>query len=143
MVGDLFFGPVLFVLSGNITLERTLIYVLGSFCGACVLTGFLVSMGALTMFVGGRGEQADLGFQAILILASYPLDIFGGFTKVLLFTVIPAAFVSGLPTRLIDDFNAVAAMTVIASALFFGGLGVISFNAGLRRYTSGAMWTKA
>jgi hypothetical protein len=47
----------------------------------------------LTLFVGGRGEQADLGFNAILIFASYPLDLFGGArTKMLLFTAVPAAF---------------------------------------------------
>ena len=61
------------------------------------LVGFLVSVGSLTLFVGGRGEQADLGFHAILILASYPLDMFGGATKVVLFTAVPAAFVTGLP----------------------------------------------
>jgi ABC-2 type transport system permease protein len=115
----------------------------GSLCGAVVLTGFLVMMGALTMFVGGRGEQADLGFQAILILASYPLDIFGGLTKLLLFTLIPAAFVSGLPTKLVDDFSLLNAVPVVLSALLFAALGVFSFRAGLRRYTSGALWTRA
>jgi ABC-2 type transport system permease protein len=143
MVGDMFFGPVLFVLAGTPTVERTSIYLIGSLCGAAVLVGFLVSIGALTMFIGGRGEQADLGFQAILILASYPLDVFGGLTKVILFTVIPAAFVSGLPTRLIDEFNPLTALTVLGSAAFFALLAVITFRAGLRRYTSGALWTRA
>ncbi len=43
-----------------------------------MLVGFLVALGSLTLFAGGRGEQADLGFQAILIFASYPIDVFGG-----------------------------------------------------------------
>jgi len=143
MVGDLLFGPVLFVLAGAPTLERTLIYIVGSICGAIVLSGFLVSLGALTMFVGGRGEQADLGFQAILILASYPLDVFGGLTKVVLFTAIPAAFVSGLPTRLVDDFTVGTAAAIAGSAAFFALLAFVMFQAGLRRYTSGALWTRA
>jgi ABC-2 type transport system permease protein len=143
MVGDLFFGPVLFVLSGTPTVERTLVYIAGSICGAIVLVGFLVALGALTMFVGGRGEQADLGFQAILILASYPLDVFGGLTKLILFTAIPAAFVSGLPTRLVDDFSLSTAAAVGASAAFFFALATVTFSMGLRRYTSGALWTRA
>ncbi|MEA2498619.1 MAG: viologen exporter family transport system permease protein, partial [Actinomycetota bacterium] len=49
MVGDLLFGPILFVLAGTPTIERTLVYVVGSICGAIVLTGFLVALGALTM----------------------------------------------------------------------------------------------
>jgi ABC-2 type transport system permease protein len=143
MLGDLFFGPVLFVLAGAPTPGRTLVYIVGSICGAFVLTGFLVTMGSLTMFVGGRGEQADLGFQAILILASYPLDIFGGLTKLLLFTAIPAAFVSGLPTKLVDNFSVLNAAPVIGAAIFFATLGTVMFQAGLRRYTSGALWTRA
>ena len=143
MVGDLFFGPFLFVLAGTPTPERALIYILGSICGACVLVGFLVAMGALTMFIGGRGEQADLGFQAILILASYPLDVFGGLTKVILYTAIPAAFVSGLPTRLIEEFHPLDALVVVGAAAFFVLLAVVTFRAGVKRYTSGALWTRA
>jgi ABC-2 type transport system permease protein len=97
----------------------------------------------LTLFVGGRGEQADLGFQAILILASYPLDIFAGATKLLLFTAVPAAFVTGLPSSLIDDFRWTTAGALIAAASLFVTLGAALFHLGMRRYSSGAVWTKA
>jgi ABC-2 type transport system permease protein len=143
MLGDLIFGPVLFLLAGEPTLERTVIFVLASLCGAAVMVGFLVLMGALTLFIGGRGEQADLGFQAILILASYPLDIFAGATKLLLFTALPAAFVTGLPSRLIDDFRWTTAAGLIAAAAVFVTLGAALFYLGLRRYSSGAVWTRA
>jgi ABC-2 type transport system permease protein len=143
MLGDLLFGPVLFLLAGAPTPERTATYVVGSLCGAAVLVGFLVLMGALTFFVGGRGEQADLGFQVILILASYPIDVFGGLTKVLLFTAVPAAFVTGLPTRLVDAFDPVTLGVLLGAATFFCALGAAAFHLGLRRYTSGALWTGA
>jgi ABC-2 type transport system permease protein len=143
LLGDLFFGPVLFVLAGAPTWERTLVYVAASLCGAGVLVGFLVFMGALTLFIGGRGEQADLGFQAILILASYPLDVFGGVTKVLLYTAVPAAFVTGLPTSLVDDFDPATAAALVGAAAFFLALGALAFTLGLRRYSSGAVWTRA
>jgi ABC-2 type transport system permease protein len=139
----LLFGPILFALAGAPTLERTAIYVLGSLCGAAVLVGFLIAMGSLTLFFGGRGEQADLGFQVILILASYPLDVFGGVTKLLLYTAIPAAFVTGLPTDLVDDFEPATALALLAAAALFVVLGAATFRLGLRRYTSGAMWTRA
>ena len=143
LLGDLLFGPILFALAGAPTLERTAIYVLGSLCGAAVLVGFLIAMGSLTLFFGGRGEQADLGFQVILILASYPLDVFGGVTKLLLYTAIPAAFVTGLPTDLVDDFEPATALALLAAAALFVVLGAATFRLGLRRYTSGAMWTRA
>lgn len=143
LLGDLFLGPALFVAAADPTFERSALFVIASLCGATVLLGFLIGAGSLTFFVGGRGEQADLGFQAILILASYPLDVFGGLTKLLLFTAIPAAFVTGLPTRLVDDFDPLTAAALGGAAGFFAALGTTLFHLGLKRYTSGALWTRA
>jgi ABC-2 type transport system permease protein len=143
MLGDLMFGPVLFVVAGDPTVERVGIYLVASLCGAAVMVGFMVALGALTLFVGGRGEQADLGFQAILILASYPVDLFAGATKLLLFTAVPAAFVTGLPTALVDEFRPGTAVALLAAACAFLLLGLVAFQLGMRRYTSGAVWTKA
>ena len=105
LLGDLAFGPVLFVVAGDPTPERAVVFVFGAVCGTVVLVGFLVALGSVTLFAGGRGEQADLGFQAILIFASYPIDVFGGLTKLFLFTAVPAAFVTGLPTSLVSSFT--------------------------------------
>jgi ABC-2 type transport system permease protein len=142
LVGDLFFGPILFIASGSPTPERVALFIAGSLCGAAVLVGFMVAAGALTFFIGGRGAQADLGFQAILILASYPLDVFGGATKLLLFTAVPAAFVTGLPTELVDSFDAGTALALIGAATAALGLAFGLFSAGLRRYSSGAVFVR-
>jgi ABC-2 type transport system permease protein len=141
-VGDLLFGPVLFAVAGHPTPQRTVMYLLGSAAGSVVLIGFLVACGALTLFVGGRGEQADLGFNAILIFASYPLDLFGGATKVLLFTAVPAAFVTGLPARLVRSFDLGEALLLPAVAALFALLGWSLFQLGLRRYSSGSIWMR-
>jgi viologen exporter family transport system permease protein len=141
-MGDLLFGPVLFALTGRPTPERAALFVLGVVAGTAVLTGFLVICGALTLFVGGRGEQADLGFNAILIFASYPLDLFGGATKVLLFTAVPAAFVTGVPARLVHAFDPAAAALLIAVAAGTMAAGAGVFALGLRRYCSGSLWVR-
>ena len=141
-MGDLLFGPALFLVAGHPTPERTAVFLLGALAGSVVLIGFLVACGALTLFVGGRGEQADLGFNAILIFASYPLDLFGGATKVLLFTAVPAAFVTGLPARLVRNFDPASALLLAAVAVAFALLGWGLFTLGMRRYSSGSIWTR-
>ncbi len=143
LLGDLAFGPVLFVVAGHPTPERAVVFVFGAICGSVVLVGFLVALGSVTLFAGGNGEQADLGFQAILIFASYPLDVFGGVTKVFLFTAVPAAFVSGLPTNLVASFSWPVAAAAMGAAAAFAGIAVTTFGLGLRRYSSGALWTRA
>ena len=144
LLGDLAFGPVLFVVAGDPTPERAAVFVFGAICGTVVLVGFLVALGSVTLFAGGRGEQADLGFQAILIFASYPIDVFGGLTKLFLFTAVPAAFVTGLPTRLVVELQLAGGRGRRRRRRpFFAIAAVATFTLGLRRYSSGALWTRA
>jgi ABC-2 type transport system permease protein len=138
-LGDVGFGVVLFALAANPTPQRVLIYITGSVASAILLTGFLVAIGSLVFFTG-RGQAADLGLHSVLLLASYPADVFTGATKALLYTAIPAAFVSAVPARLIDDFDPVDGVVLLGAAGFFATVGWASFAAGLRRYTSGSAW---
>lgn len=141
-LGDLVFGVGLFALSGPPSVERTLIYVFGSLAGAAVLSGFLVAIGSLTFFVR-RGEPGELGFHSIILLASYPVDIFAGVTKVFLYSAVPAAFVAAVPSSLIDDFDVTNAVVLLAVACGFVALAWTVFTLGLRRYTSSSLWTRA
>ena len=79
----------------------------------------------------------------MILLGSYPVDVFAGMAKVVLYSVVPAAFVSSVPAKLIDSFDigALAWLAIVASV--FAIAGWMTFTAGLRRYTSGAVWTRA
>jgi ABC-2 type transport system permease protein len=143
LLGDLVFGPLLFLASGHLTAGRIGLYVAGSLAGAAVFVSFVVALGSLTLLIGGRGEQADLGYQAILILASYPLDVFGGLTKLVMFTVIPAAFITGLPVHLVDHFTWATAATLTGVGVAAIAFARWSFTLGLKRYRSGALWVRA
>ena len=138
-LGDVAFGVVLFVVAAHPTPQHVLVYVVGSLASAVLLTGFLVLTGSLSFFVG-RGEASDLSLHSVLLLASYPADVFTGATKALLYSAVPAAFVSAVPARLIDDFDVVDALVLVGAAGVFAVLGWSVFTLGLRRYTSGSAW---
>ena len=92
-VGDLIFGVVLFIVRCNPTPQhKAQSSRWECLCAARTITGFLVLMGSLSFFVG-RNEAGDLGFHALLLFSSYPVDIFAGATKVFLYAVVPAGFV--------------------------------------------------
>jgi ABC-2 type transport system permease protein len=141
-IGDLVFGITLFAVSGAPTPERTAVYVLGALAGAAVLTGFLVITGSLSFFAG-RGETGELGFHAILLLSNYPVDIFGGATKVLLYTAVPAAFVASVPSRLVSQFDMRGAVVLVCVAAVFATAAWATFTIGLRRYRSSSLWARA
>ena len=117
-LGDLAFGIGLFLFACDPTPTRTAIFVLVVLASATLLTGFLVLTGALAFFLG-RSESGELGFHGMLLLGAYPVDLFAGAIRVLLFTVIPAAFVSAVPAQLVTDFDPGRAVALTAAAVGF------------------------
>ena len=141
-MGDLAFGVVLFAVVGHPTPARTVTFLLVVLASAVLLTAFLVLTGALAFFLG-RSESGELGFHAMLLLGAYPVDVFAGAVKVFLFTLVPAVFVAAVPARLIDDFDLARAIELVSVAAVFALAASTTFRLGLRRYTSGSVWTRA
>jgi ABC-2 type transport system permease protein len=141
-LGDTIFGVALFAVVGNPTPMRTLVY-LGSVCGSVILlTSFLVLVGSLSFF-GGGSDSSDLGFNTILTLSNYPLDLFGGGARLLMYSVVPAAFVSTVPAQLIDNFQPRLALSMAGAVMVFAVAAYTTFTLGLRRYSSGSIWTRS
>ena len=140
-VGDLVFGVLLFTFTGSHTVARTAVFAGAVIAVAILVTGFLVLTGSLAFFIG-RNEGGELGFHAMVLLGAYPVDVFAGAVKVVLYTVVPAAFVSSVPARLIEDFSVTRALLLAGVAATFALAGWAAFTLGLRRYTSGSVWTR-
>ncbi len=141
-VGDLAFGPILFLLAANPTPARTATYLIGALSGAAVLVGFLILIGS----VGIRYRNdvvSDQGFQAILLFAFYPVDIFGPLARFFMYVVIPAGFVSAVPVRLVEEFSFGLLALQLSVACVLLAAGVATFNWAMRHYTSGAAWSAA
>jgi ABC-2 type transport system permease protein len=141
-VGDIAFGVALFLVAGHPTPARFATFVFVSTLAAVVFASFLVLTGSLTFF-SGSSSVSDLAFNAIVMLASYPADIFGGATRALLYTALPAAFVAAVPARLLRSFDTSDALVLAASALAFATAATGAFTVGLRRYTASSLWSRA
>jgi ABC-2 type transport system permease protein len=71
------------------------------------------------------------------MFSSYPLGIFDGWTRVLVFTLLPAAFVGAIPAGLVRSFDQAALAELAAAAAISLGVGAAVFHRGLKRYQSG------
>lgn len=141
-LGDFFFGLGLFAFMGSPTPVRFLIFVFGVVVSAVILAGFFIMIGSLGFFAG-RGDSADMLFHSVLLFGQYPVDIFPGLIRLFLYAVMPAAFLGAVPAKLMLDFDPLWAVLSVLVAVGFVSFGSLCFGLGLRRYTSGAVWTTA
>ena len=141
-LGDVAFGLALFLAVGHPTPARLALFSFGVVCGSLALLGFLVLVGSLVFWIGPT-QASELGLTGATIFAMYPIDVFGGPLRLILYGVVPAALVGSLPARLIDHPGPGPATGLALGAVAFALAGTVTFNRGLRRYTSGASWTDA
>ncbi len=135
--GDVLFGPVLLVAMVDLTWSRVAVFLAATLLGALVALGFFLLIGSLVFFLGNSTALSGQLFNALLHFSSYPTTIFDNAVKLLLFTVLPAGFVTTMPVELVREFHWMGFVQLLAAACVFLGLGVMAFRLGLRRYESG------
>ena len=135
--GDLAFGLVMFWLAGSPSPGRIAAFLLLTFAGGVVMASFTVLAKSLSFWLGHSSGLADQLFEALLSFSLYPEGIFSAGTRFLLYTLIPAAFVSYLPVKILSEFSALHALLLILFALGISLLARFVFYRGLKRYESG------
>lgn len=135
--GDLVFALVAFgVLYRPDPLTFGLMLVLGFF-GGLVLLSFTIIAQSLVFFLGNSQGLADQIMFSIITFSTYPEHLFKGVVRAVLYTLIPAAFVSYLPVTLLHQFSWPLFGLLVAVAVVFVALAFGVFYWGLRRYESG------
>lgn len=136
-LGDLFFGPSLLFLFVDMTPEKWLWFLVGGLLGGLVYLAFFVLAGSLAFYIGSsEGISSGIG-NALIHFSTYPTRIFDGWTRVVLFTVIPAGFIAEVPVDLVRRFQwGDLALLLVGSAAFSSAAWFV-FHKGLKRYESG------
>ena len=135
--GDMLFGYITYILFVHPSLPQLFMFVCLSFAVAILFVGFCVLVSSLAFFLGNSIAILDQGVNALITFSTYPAVIFDGGIKLVLFTLIPSAFVSYLPVEALRQLSlGIALLSMVGSALFLG-VGVLLFYRGLKRYESG------
>lgn len=137
MLGDILFGSAVFLFLTNPTWERALIFIVVSLCAAAVFLAYNVTVQSLAFYLGSAEMLSSQLGMALVSFSSYPPGIFRGAAKVLLYTVVPAAFVGALPVSLIRQFSwpLLGALLAVSGGALLGARWF--FYRGLSRYESG------
>lgn len=135
--GDVLFAVgayMLFLHPGPLNL---LLFLLLGVLVALIFAAFLVIFGALAFFLGNTEGLTQQMVGALVTFATYPMGIFSGVVRVMLFTIIPAGFISFVPLQLLHRFTwpMSGAMLGFTLLIVLGAAGF--FHLGLKRYESG------
>ena len=135
--GDALFGYVVYAAFVRPGWLQMVTFVLLSLAVGVAFIGFGVLCGSLSFFIGNAGALADQWRNTTISFATYPPTLFRGAVKIVLYTIIPAGFVSYLPVETLRTMSAGYALLSVGGAAALLAAGAGAFYLGLRRYESG------
>jgi ABC-2 type transport system permease protein len=135
--GDVLFAIGAFILFLHPGPLNLLIFLLSGILGALIFTSFMIIFGSLAFFLGNTDGLAQQMLGALVTFSSYPMNIFNGGVRILLFTIIPAGFISFVPLQMLHHFTWPMLGALVGFALLIMLCAAGFFHLGLKRYESG------
>jgi ABC-2 type transport system permease protein len=137
-LGDFLYGFLSYFASGQFTPAGLGRFVVAVILAMIVFVAFLVLIQSLAFWLGTGGAFTGLAINAIITFALYPITLFERGAKLILFLVIPAAFMGAVPAGFVRafDWGTIGLMALGACGFLAFGAGL--FQLGLRRYESGS-----
>ena len=139
--GDLLFGIALFAYLWGTQPFAWLLFAVGMLLGAAVIVSFAVVLGSLAFYLGNAEALAAQAIGALVNFSTYPIDVFPFAVRLILFTLIPSAFLSSIPANLVRGFDWANLAGYAAGAVVFVLLARWLFYRGLHHYESGNLLT--
>ncbi|MFH2103831.1 MAG: ABC-2 family transporter protein [Chloroflexota bacterium] len=136
--GDLLYGLISYLFSGYYSLDGFVRFLIGVILASIAFTAFMILVHSLTFWLGNASGFANLALNAMVTFALYPVSLFEGAAKLVLFTVVPAALMGALPAEFIRSFTWGSLGRLFLGAFLLLGLAVLVFHSGLKRYESGS-----
>lgn len=135
--GDVGFGLVAFALVGLVSPGALGLFVLLVVLSAAICVAFLVLIGSLAFYIGSAEAAAAQAQNAIITFSLYPGPMYRGWVRLLIFTLVPAAFVGHVPVELLRRFEPLWLAALIGFTVALWAAALLVFRLGLRRYESG------
>ncbi|HVO69154.1 MAG TPA: ABC-2 family transporter protein [Aggregatilineaceae bacterium] len=137
-VGDLTFGVIAHLFTGHFGLPPILLFLICSALAAVIFAAFFAAAGCLASFVWNATQSSTYLANCLLSFTLYPFGLFQGAIRLILYTLVPAAFVGAIPVQVVQTHRLALlgglAAAALGSALVLG----VIFHLGLRRYESGS-----
>jgi ABC-2 type transport system permease protein len=137
-LGDFLFGISCFFFSGNLSPDAFGRYLVGLLFSALIFISFMVLVQSLAFYSGSTQMLSGQASSAIMTFATYPITLFDGTSKFILFTLLPAAFIGSVPAEFVRSASWESLLEMLGAAVLLTTLAGWAFQRGLKRYESGS-----
>jgi ABC-2 type transport system permease protein len=137
-IGDVTFGLIAYLFTGRFHPLEIMLFFLVSVLAGSIMIAFTVIAGSLAFFLGNAQQLSQQATNGLLTFSLYPQPLFSGMTRFLLYTLIPAAFIGGVPVEIVKgrSLPQLAGLLLVAALMWLVATAV--FYTGLQRYESGS-----
>lgn len=135
--GDLGYGYLLVLLTNGFNLGSLGLFTLFVILGAVFMSAMSAIYHSLTFFLGNAEKLANIAFEGAINFCIYPDRIYTGFVRALIYSAIPAGFITHIPLAVFKSFNAGTLSLLILAAIGYAAFAFWLFHMGLKRYESG------
>lgn len=136
--GELSFGLLAFVLAGRLQPLDWLFFFAVSIPAALIYIGFATIAGSLAFYMGSAQYASQQLTNSIITFSVYPHTLFGGISRFLLYTLIPAFFIGAVPVDIVINRDLTLLLALWGVVILTWLLTLAIFFNGLRRYESGS-----
>jgi ABC-2 type transport system permease protein len=137
-VGDLTFSVIAYLFAGRFDPLSVLLWLGCAVLVAVICAAFYALSGCMSFFIGNAAQWSFYTANTLVTFSLYPFGLFQGAVRLILYTLIPAAFVGAVPVKVIETHSFTLFGALAAAALISVGVLVVVFRIGLRRYESGS-----
>ncbi len=137
-IGDMAFGLLALILAGRSHPIDLILIFSASILAAAIYVAFGVIAGSLAFYIGNSENLSAQATGALVTFALYPITLFSGASRFLLFTIVPAAFIGAVPVEIIVERNGLLLGQLTGVAMLVCAIAAIVFYTGLTHYESGS-----
>lgn len=136
--GDLSFGVISYLFTGRFDPISILLTFVSAVLAAVIFVSVFGIFGSLAFYIGNAKEITFFLGNAMISFSLYPIGLFQGAVRLILYTLIPAAFVGAVPVEIVETGNLKLLVYLAIAATIGATLMTVIFQTGLRRYESGS-----
>lgn len=136
--GDLLYGVVVAAIASGGDIRKILIVLLLGMFGSIFFISTEVMARSISVWIGDTKTIANRYVEMLLItFSTYPENIFKTGIKVMLYTIVPVAYLAYIPASLVESFNIYSLLLVLGVGLVYGISAILVFNKAMKNYESG------